>query len=76
MLLLIVDLSFFIIVRTDAPNIYEEALDGVVTFIKGLGFIANKQTVEAYFILTGFATATISSSILLLLGLGEFRTKD
>ena len=75
LVLLVVDLLFFMIVRADFPSIYSGTLDNILTFVGVLGFTTYIETVEAFTIIMGFVTAIISSCILFLMGIRELKTR-
>jgi threonine/homoserine/homoserine lactone efflux protein len=73
LLLLAVNLLFFLVIRTEFPAGYHEVLQVVTAFITLLGVETTVETVEASIILLAFIISTIAAAYLLYIGLRVFR---
>ena len=73
LVLLAVNLLFFLVIRTEFPAGYREVVQLVMAFITLLGVDTNVETVEASLILIAFIVSTIGAAYLLYIGLRVFR---
>ena len=73
LVLLAVNLLFFLVIRTEFSAGYREVLQVITAFITLLGVDTNVETVEASLILIAFIVSIIGAAYLLFIGLRVFR---
>ena len=73
LVLLAVNLLFFLVIRTEFSAGHREVLQVMTAFITLLGVDTNVETVEASLILIAFIVSIIGAAYLLFIGLRVFR---
>jgi hypothetical protein len=74
-ILLAANIAFFMIIKSEFPEIYENVFDQMANWLKGTGFAVTGQEIHAICVLTGFIVVSVSAASLLFLTLGIFRMK-
>jgi len=71
-ILLVVNLLFFIVVRSDMPEIYRNVFDNAAALVTSLGAPISSHELEAIFVVIGFIVVSVSSAVLLFWAVREF----